>query len=47
MRERNIERCSEVTDLLVESLCKAKMNAWLTYPELRGSFYFGKPVPID
>lgn len=33
--------CESITDKNRQSLCKTKINAWLKYPELRNSFYFG------
>lgn len=46
-RNQNLEGCKEIPDSFIRSLCEARINAWLKYPELRNSFYFGtlKPLP--
>jgi hypothetical protein len=46
-REKNASLCSAVRDVKRKEYCELRINTWVNYPELRGSSYFGKPVPID
>ena len=40
-RERNLEKCTDVPDAEIRSFCEVRIGAWLKYPQLRNSFYFG------
>ncbi len=46
-KEKNASLCSAVRDVKRKEYCKIRISTWVNYPELRGSSYFGKPVPID
>lgn len=44
-KERDPSLCSSIQDEKRRVLCEVKINAWLQYPELRNSFYFGTTSP--
>lgn len=46
-KEKDPSLCSTILDEKRRQVCELKINAWLSYPQLRNSFYFGTPVPID
>ena len=46
-KQKDTALCAAVKDEQRRRYCEIRISTWLTYPELRGSFYFGKPVPID
>jgi hypothetical protein len=41
-REWNPSKCADVPDPLIRSFCETRINAWVKYPQLRGSSYFGE-----
>lgn len=46
-KQKKPELCDLVQQDNRKQYCQILIDTWLKYPELRGSFYFGKPVPMD
>ncbi|GEM_PF-951201 len=46
-KQKKPELCDLVQQDNRKQYCQILINTWLKYPNLRGSFYFGKPVPMD
>ncbi|OGJ55643.1 hypothetical protein A2706_00040 [Candidatus Peribacteria bacterium RIFCSPHIGHO2_01_FULL_51_35] len=46
-RDKSLEQCKNIPDADIRLFCQIKMKAWMDYPELRDSFYFGKQIPSD
>jgi len=46
-KEKDASLCSQIQDEKRRQYCEIRINAWLQYPELRDSFYFGREVPVD
>jgi len=46
-KEKDASLCSRVQEEKRRQYCEIRINAWLNYPELRDSFYFGREVPVD
>ncbi|MEK7136992.1 MAG: hypothetical protein AAB853_01790 [Patescibacteria group bacterium] len=46
-KQKDPSLCAAVQDERRQKYCEIRINAWLKYPQLRRSFYFGTPAPID
>lgn len=43
-RKKDLTLCKEIPDAFIRSFCEVKIGAWIKYPELRNSFYFGQDI---
>ncbi len=46
-KQKDPSLCTAVKDEKRRLYCEIRINTWLKNPKLRGSFYFGRSVPID